>query len=369
MRDKTLTHKDTSRALEQFVIWDGNYKKPGVADLFKHYNVRIAPTVVFFNSDGDPEETLGGFVNPSEFARDLERVLEGGEGTVTGLRRAVAEAKTGSEDDIQARFSLAGKLEDLGDLTGHDETILSIRDVDPKVKTLAGARAHLLFLQRALNSSEEGECAEGEGECQEGADSEAKLAAAEGECQEKAQCGEECQDGCGEDCAVMQESLARAADWDLEPFYKLAKVAENREGKFEIWDSIASLECNRAELSKAVKAMTEARKVLPSGRDRDWYASAAERLIQSPAEPTSKSKKITLEFADKGVTLASAYRSDALQEMSEHDYNGYLASRKALLARAYKRAGKQKAALATLKECMELSPCDEYEAQLASLQK
>jgi hypothetical protein len=353
MRKQTLDQAEIAELLGDYVCYLGNYEAPGVVDLFKKYNVKASPTCMFFNSQGQPENWVGGVISPSEFRREAVKARDQSEGTVSWLRNAVYSARKGTEEAMEYRMDLAGLLEDLGDQDGHDRVVLEIRDMDPKGETLAGCRGHLLAMNRVLDGVDDGSDAsyqDGESD-------------SDGE-----DCEESCSEECGEDCEHAQAALVKAKAWDLKPFYRFAKTAKNREGRFEAWNTIGNREVRRADPVKAAKALVEASKLVPADQALDWHLNSAYRLAECEGEHSGTTKKTTLQLAERGVDLAELRRTELLSEWTEMEYNRYLAECLGTLAQTQVFAGKKSLAKKTYQRCTKLAPTESrYEEALAAL--
>ena len=369
MRANTLAHRDVVRELEQYVVFDCDYQTPGMYDHWQNWGVTVSPTSLFLNASGSPEDILVGLISAGEFTEDLERIRNHGEGTLTALRAAVTQAEQGSEDAIEARMALAGKLSEFALGAEHDEVILSIAELDPDAETEAGCTAHLMVFQQQAAAHFRGiegkkaECAEG-GEGQECADGE--------ECSgDKAECAGEgkCEEGCEGDCEGCEERKAKmrelAAELDLEPLYRLAKKAKQGKSRHQIWDAVAGYESQAGDRVKFLAALGEAEKYLGEEEVAVWCSEAAWRVMEQGEKPSSKEKKRAVELATRSVQAAEAKRRAARGH--EAEWNPYLAERLATLASAQAFSGKKRDAKKTLDRCLELHDCDEYRTLLTSL--
>ena len=74
-----------------------------------------------------PEDAIVGRIGVEGLVDEIARI-ERGEGTVSGLTKAVETTKPGSEEAIEARWKLAGKLADLGQSDRHDAILVTIRE-------------------------------------------------------------------------------------------------------------------------------------------------------------------------------------------------------------------------------------------------
>jgi thiol-disulfide isomerase/thioredoxin len=99
-----------------------------IADRF---HVKGYPALILLAADGTPEDAIGGYLPPDKFKKEIQRVRSG-QGTIGDFKKQVAADKT----DLEKRFQLAQKLQDLGDDAGHDVQMAEIRKLDPDGKSL-----------------------------------------------------------------------------------------------------------------------------------------------------------------------------------------------------------------------------------------
>ncbi len=348
MLETTFEDKRVQKSLKNFVCFNGDHARPGIANMFQQYNVQIGPTTLFLNGEGQPEEILGGAMSADQFLPELERIKDRGEGTVSGLRAKIAKAKKGSDDDVDTRMILAGKLQDTGDQAGHDETLLSILDVDPEGRTFGGCQAKLMHLnQQAQSCMAEGQCGE------------------EASAGNEQSCGDEgATESCGE--AVAKDGAAK--NMDLSPYYAFAKKAKSSDGRFLFWSRIADLEVRRGQRGHALDAIHAAMKLADSDESGDWHNATALKLVALEGEPSAKEKKLAMQLAETSLERIKKYKNKNA-DLSQEDFDGVYARRLATLASAQAFNGKTIQAKATLRNCMDLSPSPDFEAQLASLEK
>jgi thiol-disulfide isomerase/thioredoxin len=99
-----------------------------IAERFK---VKGYPALILLAADGTPEDSIGGYLPPDKFKKEIQRVRSG-QGTIGDFKKQVAADKT----DLEKRFQLAQKMQDLGDDAGHDAQMAEIRKLDPDGKSL-----------------------------------------------------------------------------------------------------------------------------------------------------------------------------------------------------------------------------------------
>jgi thioredoxin-related protein len=311
---ETLSAADSGAALERFVCVSARHGEEGMQELFERFRVNTLPTMLFLDTDGTPEDLIQGFIPVEDFLGELDRI-ERGEGTISGMRTEISKAKKNSEEDMGTRMGLAGKLIEVGDEAAHDEILDSIRDDDPRGRTLTGSRLLLSDLEEYI--------AETGG-------------------------GEEYRD-----------------NWDLEPLYSHAKAMRLKEARFEAWNRIANLEVYKMNMPAAFDAFQTAWKLIPEEQAHDWSGSVASWIIENADQRTTLEKKFALDLATANHKLMEEYISEQDGEPSE-EQNGYLASSMNRLAWAYYINGKGPKAVATARRSLKLHDSEKYRADLAT---
>jgi len=279
MYQETLTNETAVKALGDMVCYSANYDDAAGGKLFGRFNVTTLPTVLFLKG-GQPEDGVNGFIGADDFAYEIARI-ERGEGTLTGLKTAAASLEEGSDEIIEALFTLAGKHQDLGDQEAHDAVLATVREThDPQSRTLSGSRAHLWKIQGEIAADIAAcQCA-----CEEGEEGEAGAKYEEGADHE----------GHDKQCAY-EASVAKV---DFVPLYAHAKAMKVSEARFEAWTSVANFEFNRADFDLAVKAYGRAAKDVPSAQLVSWPQTISWRLMGREDEATSKEKKLAVKLAE-----------------------------------------------------------------------
>ena len=97
------------------------------APLAKRFAVQGFPALILVNGEGQAQDSIGGYLPPKAFITEIQRVKRK-EGTVDGLEAAVAA----DDNDLEARFQLAQKLQQLGDGAGFETQLAEIRKRDPE---------------------------------------------------------------------------------------------------------------------------------------------------------------------------------------------------------------------------------------------
>jgi len=96
------------------------------------YKVKGYPALFIIGSDGNVEDSIGGYLPPDKFKKEIQRVRSG-QGTVSGLRKKLDAEKS----NIESRFELALKLQELGDQAGYETQMIEIKRLDPEGRSLA----------------------------------------------------------------------------------------------------------------------------------------------------------------------------------------------------------------------------------------
>jgi len=104
------------------------------------------PALIFLNSDGSLRDRIGGYMPTYVLLPEIERILADRD-TLDDHRRRVQTAPT----DLPAIWKYALKLRDLDDLSGYNEQLRMIRQLDPKAKSLTMRR---ILLQELLEQLE-----------------------------------------------------------------------------------------------------------------------------------------------------------------------------------------------------------------------
>jgi thiol-disulfide isomerase/thioredoxin len=97
----------------------------------ERFRLKGYPALILLAADGTPEDSIGGYLPPDKFKKEIQRV-RAGQGTVGDFKKQVAADKA----DLDKRFQLAQKLQELGDDAGHDAQMAEIRKLDPEGKSL-----------------------------------------------------------------------------------------------------------------------------------------------------------------------------------------------------------------------------------------
>ena len=106
--------------------------------LRRRFQVKGTPALVFLDPDGDLRDHLNGYFGPERFTHELRRIKQNS-GTFSDLRGRIEATPA----DLDARWELACKLREIGDLDGHLSELARIRERDPQGTSRASLRIKL----------------------------------------------------------------------------------------------------------------------------------------------------------------------------------------------------------------------------------
>ncbi len=329
--EETLQNPHVAPLLGDMVCYSAKHSKDS-APLFERYRIKTLPTMLFVDGSGQPEDVITGFCPADDFIGECERIQKL-EGTVTGLRKRLADAQD-TDEEIEARWYLAGKLLDVQDKQGHDEHMEVIRAEDPEGETVIGAKLLLSDMVQKVASYDK-----------------------------------------------AKGKKADPKQWDLAPVYAVARTIKPKKVRCDAWNELGNLEAKKGNWTEACAAFGQARKLLADDQQIDWHNDVARWIIEYEAEMTSKERKIAIDYAKfaakKAKALAKkitkereAQRPDGEQEkegMCAFDPGAMQAPFIETLALAYHINRKKDKAVATAKRCLKLVKTEKYEATLAKV--
>lgn len=249
---ETITTDAAAAELGEFVCFSANATQPDGAELVKRYRVTTLPTMLVVSSDGSVEEALIGFIPLGAFVSEMQRIKQGTE--TVSARRAAAEA---SPDDLDLRLALAMKLDFVGDEPGRDALMESIRRVDPRGRTLAGAQLALYDVKQKI--------------------------------------------------VQAASDPSDPSTLDLTPAYRHLPRVKQETVVFSGWDWVAQIEDSRGDRPKARKAYMAAWPHIQDASVFGWGGEIVRRYWDNRDELTRRDKKFALE-----VALAAAEKAQAL---------------------------------------------------------
>jgi hypothetical protein len=143
-QERTMVDEASAAAMNEYFCVGANVAATEGRALIDHYGVKTLPTMLVIRPDGKADDAILGMIEPGNFVHEMQRI-ERGEGTVTALIAAVEELGRTKDIEaaIEARFGLLGKLGDVGRSEEAEATKQQIFKLDPKGKTLTGARVQM----------------------------------------------------------------------------------------------------------------------------------------------------------------------------------------------------------------------------------
>jgi hypothetical protein len=221
--------------------------------LVEQYNVQTLPTLLVLTPEGVPEDVILGFIDPGGFVAEMARIKRG-EKTLSAWRGQVEK----DPKDLEARYALSQKLYDVGDTDAQEQQLTHIRKLDPKGKTVMGAKLALWDLM--------GECGP--------------------------PCMVEGEEGEGEDKA------GEVAEFDLSPLEKFLAKQKHDEVIYEGWTWIAGQENGRENPAAARTAYANAWPHVPEWNQIAYANDVAAWFFESREELEKKEAKFALELAE-----------------------------------------------------------------------
>lgn len=147
---ETLMNEKLASATEDFVVFSANTGEDAGYKLVERFHVTTLPTLLVVSPDGQVEDAILGYIGVEGLVDELARI-ERGEGTVSALRTAATQ----NPKDLEARYTYAIKLSDVGDKDGFKAERAGIYAADPKSRELVTSRLHLFELREGAYASEE----------------------------------------------------------------------------------------------------------------------------------------------------------------------------------------------------------------------
>ncbi len=141
-----LTFSDPSvlSEMRELVPFSVNTTDPSNAKLVRRFKTGAPPALVFLEPSGELRDVLSGYIPPKVFLDELRRVKRN-ERTLTDLRSRISR----DERDLEARYDLALKMKEIGDVRGYKKELETIRVLDPKGHSVPARLLKLEQLQKA----------------------------------------------------------------------------------------------------------------------------------------------------------------------------------------------------------------------------
>lgn len=317
MFQETLSTPEGGTELAGMVCYSADVAAPQGARLVQRFGVSTLPTVLFVTGEGHAEDVVIGFAPLPAFRSEVQRIVSG-QGTVRTLRRLAAEAP----DDLQRRFDLGVKLQDVGLADEGDALFASIRADDPDGTTLVGAQLHLWEVQNAITA------------------------------------------------AAPDPTDPRT--WDLEPMIEHLPAVSSGPIAFQGWNWVADIEAERGRRREACAAYETAWAHIPDTSVWDWGFKLVDVYWGLRDELTASDRAFVREVGEAVWTRVEAL-VDAEPEdrfgMDDESFRSYRAEVLELLSRALWLSGDTPGAVAAVEQAIELSPKEgAYRARLEFFQ-
>ncbi len=291
----TLLQEKAVAEMQNFVCLNAPITEPEGNQLLKQFGVSTIPSLLFLSANGQVQDAVPGYVDLAEFLDQTRRILSD-TGTVGSYRRAVEQAP----EDLNRRLDLASKLDFVGANAEGDSLRQSIREIDPRGDTEAGAR---LLLGDALTA--------------------------------------------------VREAAPDPSDpstFDLEGLKRELESLRHGSVQFEAWQWIADVALQKGNRVEEKEALREAWRCVPEARRAFWGQFLVKRHWEMRRELTEKERKLTLSVAE---AVSKEARSVLKQNPSANVPLALVLQR---LAMAYSLNRKSSQAKKAIAEALELEP-------------
>ena len=300
--------------------------KQGTAEgdeVFQKFEVRAVPTVLFLTTQGELIDVVGGAMQPTQLAFELERI---GRGENTLRELLVQEANADDKRHLEAIFDLAFRFRKLGDTEKSESRLARLRELDTKLTSLPGSRAHLIHVA--------------------------------GEMARKIDDPTFRYDWDGRQFQVLGDIRA----WELKPLMDITRKIKHPEAKFETWDMLGRFQMKRENRQAALASWQQAHKTVPDMRAVDWCSELANMIMNYPYKRTPQDSKFALKLATHSAKLAKdldASTEEFAAYFPKQTVNQVLARQLETFGFALKFNGQHSKSLETLQRCVELDPENE----------
>ncbi len=270
---ETLNTDAAAAALDGMVCFSAKHDTDTAA-LFERYSVQTLPTMLVLRADGQPEDIMTGFVPLEDFEREVARIRRA-EGTLTGLRTELGKHEPTSEEGLDVRWLLVGKLQELGLTEEENAQTEKIRELDPDGKSLPGAQLRFGDLVQATV-----------GHLQQ---------------------------------LPPDEARAGLAMADLGPVYAFARSCPQRTVRFSAWRNLAQMEANRGDVAAAREAVEHSLKDVADENRAQWCNALAGWAVNNAERISSVERKFALELAQEAVALTKKARAKPVDAGADGD--------------------------------------------------
>lgn len=266
--------------------------------LFRTYGVQQVPTVLFVQPDGEVADLVQGYVSVADFLARVERIKKG-EGTIAGLRKAVAADPT----DFESHMRLVNKLNALGKRDAALEVVEAMIAKDPKARNEHVAEAMLLKI-----SSE-----------------------------------------------IFKPGVS-SLDYDLAPLRKFLSGQRHKRVKFLGYDQMARVEYSRDNLKEAAKHAQTAWKNVPD----DQVLEFGQRMASIAFKKRKELEKLNPKFLKLALKISEKALDEVEKECKKTPDKPWLAGALYLHAAVLIANNKRKDAFAAMDRAIELDPNAKY---------
>ena len=271
---------------------------PG-AELVSRYRVRLLPSILFLEANGQVEDAVLGAIDGPSLAQEIRRITAR-QATISALRK-IAESRP---DDLQALLDLATKQRHVGDVAGYEQTVTIVRRLDPRGRTEVGSR---LLLREHIATAED---------------------------------------------AAFESAERRL---DLEPVRKFLRSCSHPAVRFEGWEWIAESERGLGNGALAREAQARAWEDVAPNAAMDWGADVLAMFLEEADELDTGDRRFAGEVAkrverDTEAALAQASAS------GDHSRNEAYAAKLAAAAAGHFLRGNRKHAQDLLQRALRMAP-------------
>lgn len=304
---ESLATPDAASALSDYVCYSAQLEHG--SDLFHQFNVKTMPTVLMLAPDGQIEDGIVGYIERDGFFAELERIRKGN-GTISAMRSQVEQ----EPDDLELHYKLALKLNDLGDVEGHDALIDTIRAKDPDGRTATGA-------DLAWRST----------------------------------------------VKEIFKSVSDAKDADLAPMYAFLAECKQDDALFAGWDWVSQIEYAKGNRVAMREAALKAWRHIPEDRITEWGTETAMKAWRMRDELSKKERKLALKIATQAVEKAEQWATENPEQAASEKVRRFFARGLNTLACCQHMNGMHAEASRTMTRALELDPENEqYQTRMIS---
>jgi len=323
MFDYTMQIDSVVTEMKKWICLSAKQGTPEGDQIFQQFDVNAVPTVLFLTSKGELIDLVGGSMQPKQLTLELERI---GRGENTLQQLLVQEQNPDDPRQLEALFDLAFRFRKLGDLEKSEVRWAKLRELDSKLKTMPGSRAHLIQVA---------------GEMAEGVDDPTFR-----------------YDWDGRQFQVQGDLRS----WKLQPLIDFTRKIKHPDAKFEAWNMLGDFQMKQDNRKAALASWQQAQKTVPDLRAVDWCSELSVMIMNYPYERTAQDRAFALRLATQSYKLAKELDGDSEEFKAyfpKETANQVLARQLETLGYAQKFNGQHGKALETLQRSIELDPDNE----------